>query len=551
MDLKAILLVLFSLFAVGLTDINMHNPRGCNNRLNEPKRGRRNAKRLFDSQNNNRGGHNVGKPMYYYSGSYLPIQWAHQHTCGDQNNNCEVVIQYMCDKKLRDGATTATIPDNPKSCKNGDCNSDVRYGMHEDHDYYKDCKTRERNRGLFTSTQRLRGQTARFTRQERKGTRYAYECPEERDYYPYWHPTPWKDIAVLTNNAMRCEYYKQQSENVKGRGYCKVDGNLGSTVIPNNKAACLAFKHPNATRVQWLNKPAHGIPPPDCVLSQWSRDNHQGNTIGGYFMSYNWKVPDIDEDNCVVRIRYNISTGEYDGWDPNVNYKKNGNMKINIGMNFGLTFREARARGYFLRNNPSVMIFSNAPKLRLRVNIDTGNFGRTFQDRSHVFSIRKRPASLKGKKIHNVNVRGKRGNIVQVFPSVEYDFVPNTLVIPEGDYVHFQWTGSDTNPRNNDGQGKRGTDRSNVILIHSEPNKSPPRVYGQWSRNYPAKITNGNFLGFTEKDLKTLATISGSPYFDLPPRMVKGCGTYHYISTRNNAFSNRSQKGRIIVNSCK
>lgn len=162
----------------------------------------------------------------------------------------------------------------------------------------------------------------------------------------------------------------------------------------------------------------------------------------------------------------------------------------------------------------------------------------------------------------------------------------------------FRWTGSDTNPRNNDGQGKRGTDRSNVILIRSDENKSQPRVNGQWSRNYPAKITDGNFLGLPEKDLKSLATVSGkqmnistshvcscinqsclflyepimyylilinhecsyinlriffidSPYFDLPPRMVKGCGTYYYMSTRNNAFSNRSQKGRIIVNSCK
>lgn len=30
--------------------------------------------RLFDSQNNNRGGYNVGK-LYYYKGSVLPIEW--------------------------------------------------------------------------------------------------------------------------------------------------------------------------------------------------------------------------------------------------------------------------------------------------------------------------------------------------------------------------------------------------------------------------------------------------------------------------------------------
>ena len=30
--------------------------------------------RLFDSQNNNRGGYNVGK-LYYYEGSVLPIEW--------------------------------------------------------------------------------------------------------------------------------------------------------------------------------------------------------------------------------------------------------------------------------------------------------------------------------------------------------------------------------------------------------------------------------------------------------------------------------------------
>lgn len=38
-----------------------------------------------------------------------------------------------------------------------------------------------------------------------------------------------------------------------------------------------------------------------------------------------------------------------------------------------------------------------------------------------------------------------------------------------------------------------------------------------------------------------------SPYFDLGPRPVSELGTYHYVSTRNNDFSNRDQKGRIMV----
>lgn len=36
-------------------------------------------------------------------------------------------------------------------------------------------------------------------------------------------------------------------------------------------------------------------------------------------------------------------------------------------------------------------------------------------------------------------------------------------------------------------------------------------------------------------------------YYDLGPRMVTQVGTYYFMCTRNNNFSNRSQKGKITL----
>ena len=36
-------------------------------------------------------------------------------------------------------------------------------------------------------------------------------------------------------------------------------------------------------------------------------------------------------------------------------------------------------------------------------------------------------------------------------------------------------------------------------------------------------------------------------YFDIGAWQITSVGTYHFLCTRNNDFSNRSQKGKIIV----
>jgi hypothetical protein len=47
--------------------------------------------------------------------------------------------------------------------------------------------------------------------------------------------------------------------------------------------------------------------------------------------------------------------------------------------------------------------------------------------------------------------------ILQVYPSVEYDFVPSRFHAAVGDLLHIQWTGSDANSQGNNGNVSLGT----------------------------------------------------------------------------------------------
>jgi hypothetical protein len=512
-----IIIIISMLVGVALADQYLHVPRGSNNRLNEQSANRNNGNRLFDSQNNNKGGYNVGDattaaftteaqqaPMVFFEGSTLHLEWTNQHACGDNPKvRCEHIFQYYCEDGIRNGLNTNTPPENA---------DDTSTGLHEPRAFYAACKNDiQRNKGLFLADQDLNGDTAIYTRQNPNGNRRGYECPEERDYYPWWHDSPWRDVAILTSNTTRCKWYREALEGL-GRPFTKKEVK--------------------------------------CEEAVWSRDNHLGNTLDGQMASWSWKLPSTEtacnknsgDCKCVFRSRYNISTTDYD-W-----------------------FADASLNGELspVQQNPTVGI---GVMQGFKLAINTAQTGRTFQDRSHVFYIRSRDNVVsRSAEIHNVIVRGKRGNIVQTYPAIEYDFTPNHLNIGTDEFVQFQWTGSNTHNNGpnagdgqagDDGQGTGGTDRSNVVELRKlgenyprylpeEDNKS---MWHAVTESIPAMTPRQLAMDFATSgrgpDVDTLLN-NANPYF-LGPLLRFREGTYHYMCTRNNNFSNRSQKATLHV----
>jgi hypothetical protein len=733
---------------MAIADMYLQFPGGGNNRLNEPNRARRNNNRLFDSQNNNRFGYNQAG-YYFLTESIIDMQWTVQHSCGpDSNVHCDVILQYGCDEQLRDGQLTNTIPIRASDCVGNDCNSDFRYGMHENYQYYQHCSLRERNKGLFPADRNIRGNNARYTRQEERGTRYGYECNEERDYYPYWHPTIWRDIAIFTDDTTRCPYYQQESENVKGRWYCHVDDNFlntnynpgsGASVIPINEADCNALEGGT-----WMQSNPHKYPngdalePPVCVEAPFQRDNHHGNGDGRYMVGHKWKVPEnLVHASCAVRIRYNMTNADFDGWNttkesrdinnrlddypstyngqcfglgegPNkfgivsgvrfddlnnfdietateiiprsderitltresassdiwtVKTKTRGGfqsvgwisddlgsktVKLSFeikfaikptGNNYGALFfnqwerdwvndaeigqwhtveiekllprngnsetvqlvfdrtsvefdlrnfqlcvideladgnpffeiqdafdwgpYEARQRGYEHKNDANVQIFDRIP-MRLQNPYNTDQLGRVFEDRSHKLKFVRLPAEIKADidannfTVWNLNARGKIGNNVEVYPAFEYAFTPSRIVAKEGDYLHIQFSGSNTNDWWNDHSHTepngdpvhviRGKDRYNMVSIDSMDSLRPSTDISKLSRLLGFdEITSMcmQFGGVHGGDNEYLQTAGA--YFDNEIRKLTVPGKHMFYSSINTKHGVRSHKGKIIV----
>lgn len=87
-----------------------------------------------------------------------------------------------------------------------------------------------------------------------------------------------------------------------------------------------------------------------------------------------------------------------------------------------------------------------------------------------------------------------------------------------------RWTGSNTNPNNNDGQGQAGSDRSNIVLLRPQnyPEGTPEEgKMGHWGNNYPAHLdSNMTFLGWSRDDRQSLATLDNSEWLVLERKIV-------------------------------
>eukprot|EP01122_Echinamoeba_exundans_P006994 TRINITY_DN206_c0_g2_i1.p1 TRINITY_DN206_c0_g2~~TRINITY_DN206_c0_g2_i1.p1 ORF type:complete len:619 (+),score=85.22 TRINITY_DN206_c0_g2_i1:90-1946(+) len=560
------LLLLLGLCAVNVSaDFFLHNPRGSNNRYRGDTN---NQARLFDSQNNNNGGYGWGPIMTYYEGSILHIEYTATHGCGPLSGvNCEIVLQYMCGDEVRDGTRDDTPPSNIDSLPQVDQQD---YGYHESVGYYRDCNNRQRNGGLFIADQNI-GTNALNTRQNDGGTRRGFECDEERDYYPYWHPSPWKDIAILTSKTSRCSYYQSNSQNVVGKGHCVTPQHPGGNYVwgfgaaENNETGC------NLAGNQWRVEPAWGIPPPECFAAP----NLLDDTDNYEPQIYKWVIPSgmtSGRVNCVLRARYNISSGDYNGWR---HIDQPGTPMIDSAFN-GVTL---------ISGDPTILL---APNLNVTLRVDTSQFGRTFQDRTHAFRVAPRPSNIPtGSKIWNMNVRGRRGNQVQAYPALQYGFSPSTLAIPLNDFVHFQWTGSIYNPGGQAGAGRDGTDRSNIVQT-SGPGRSLPLPLEQQTMFPNATIAFqaahlasieqlpycvnacdsqccrtqaqmqeveiGTATCATDRyaaidqQIQNCALLNyQSEYFNLPPIQYTSRDVYYFMASRNTRFPVRSCRGTLMV----
>jgi len=299
---------------------------------------------------------------------------------------------------------------------------------------------------------------------------------------------------------------------------------------------------------------------------------------------YDWNVPDdVAGRSCAVRIRYNMSSIDYPmvtAFTRDSFYDSSKNCpataaKIAADNVDDITF-DGDASYSQCSNilNASTNPVYNRPWVRvtpkslnyskLAIAFNTNQIGRTFQDRSYLLRFKSSPGCTGT--IYNLNNRGRRGNIVQCYPAVEFDFTPNRLSITEDDCVHIQFCGSDFNQAQNpnNGEGWQYSARHNILQTRARAGNFPLPLTASTMFPNLADAIKFAFVGIDDttdcdpnlegnnntnanNNIRNCGKLNPAPaVFD--GGIIKFAqGSYEYVSTRNNNFSNRSQKGFLEV----
>ena len=138
---------------------------------------------------------------------------------------------------------------------------------------------------------------------------------------------------------------------------------------------------------------------------------------------------------------------------------------------------------------------------------------------------------------------------------MEYDFVPNALALNLNDMIHFQWTGSDYNPRRgcNDGTGgppdanafstdananlNPRADRSNIVFTNHMGNNAP-KDYNGYTQT--SKISyDSKWILARNKTLLNNGYVNGSPCYDDNGKYDETTMNTCYESIRRLAYLNQ------------
>ena len=144
--------------------------------------------------------------------------------------------------------------------------------------------------------------------------------PEERDYYPYWHATPWRDIVVMTDDTRRCPYYERESENVNPAGGAR-RGRPSTTARAAGGGE--VWDVPRALDDQmFVPKQSYRRDTVECIKTRYSRINDTATRSTARTRRERARRVPVDPAAAAIRrpravraaLRYNITTADFDGW---------------------------------------------------------------------------------------------------------------------------------------------------------------------------------------------------------------------------------------------